>query len=175
MENQEKINGYESRYLIDIKGNVTSVPLTVNCRGGKTRVIKEKLLTPFIAENGYLAVDLTDGKKPKRHYLHRLIYEHFVSEITNGWVINHKDGNKLNNSIDNLECVTQRDNVRHYWKSKKKNVGVRYCEWHRGKKWRATIFGKNGCDLGYYQTEEEAVIALTKYIQENMNHLKYIA
>ena len=175
MENFRQIKGYEGLYMVDDYGSILSMKREVKCTNGKLRTIPTKKINPFVASNGYYAVDLirVSGGKKKREYLHRIIYENFVSDIPKGMVINHKDGNQLNNSIENLECVTQQDNIRHYWKSRKANVGVRYCKWHRGKKWRATISDKNKVDLGYYHTEEEAVSALNEYIEENMNHLKY--
>jgi len=45
--------------------------------------------------------------------LHRLVFEYFNSPIPYKRVINHKDGNKSNNHIDNLECITQSENIKH--------------------------------------------------------------
>jgi len=152
-----------------------SLQKTVRCTNNKTRVIPSKDINPFVASNGYLAVDLTaeSGGKKKRAYIHRLIYNHFVSEIPKGMVINHKDMNKLNNSPDNLECVTQRDNVRHYFNHIRGCSGVTYDKHHRGKKWRATIWNEGRIYLGYHHTQDEAERSVRKYIQKNLNHLKY--
>ncbi len=173
MEKVLKINGYELRYSIDESGVIKSLPLYVKCRGGKHRLIPEKKLSIFTTSHGYKAVDLTDGRSKKRQYLHRLIYEHFVAPIPDGMVINHIDGNPSNNSIENLECVTQQDNVRHYFSGVKNKVGVHYDKSHRGKKWRAQISNGGSVDLGYYRTEEEANSAVQDYINTNLNHLKY--
>jgi len=173
MEIFTSIKGYESRYKINKLGVIKSIPIRVNCRGGKTRLLKEKEISTFKTEHGYLAVDLTNGRVVKRQYLHRLIYSHFVSDIPKGMVINHIDGNTENNSIENLECVTQQDNVRHYVKQKKNNVGVSYDKHHRGKKWRAIISNKGKILLGYYKTKEDASAAIDEYINKNLQHLKY--
>jgi len=75
------------------------------CENGEVYGAKEKLLsTP--TSGGYLR--LTDGKS-----LHRLVYQMFKGKIPAKSAINHKDGNKANNAIENLECVTHKENMRH--------------------------------------------------------------
>lgn len=69
-------------------------------------------ISSFVDNTGYLQIVLyRDGK---RHYkrIHNLVYTAYVSE-QNGLFINHKDGNKLNNHIDNLELATNQENVSH--------------------------------------------------------------
>ena len=51
--------------------------------------------------------------KGKNLYVHRIIYRKFIGKLSSSLVINHKDGNKKNNSITNLELVTQKENVSH--------------------------------------------------------------
>ena len=68
--------------------------------------------------NDYKQVYLfKEGKRYKR-YVHRLVYENFVSDIPHNLQINHKDLNKFNNDINNLELVTQKENIQHYWSNK---------------------------------------------------------
>lgn len=50
---------------------------------------------------------------PPSGLVHRAVYETFVGEIPKGLCINHKDGNKLNNNLNNLECVTYSENSEH--------------------------------------------------------------
>lgn len=66
-------------------------------------------------------MDFLNGKRTRikngYHYcgkklLHRLIWEHFKGQIPKGHVIHHKNGDKLNNSIENLECMSQTAHVR---------------------------------------------------------------
>lgn len=59
-----------------------------------------------VSNAGYLAAMST------KHFLfHRAIWETFNGEIPKGMVIDHKNGNRLDNSLDNLQCVTQKENV----------------------------------------------------------------
>ena len=74
----------------------------------------KKILRGSKKENGYKEFQLTFDNK-KRYYLgHRLVYESINKvELTPKDIINHKDGNKINNNINNLELISQKDNVIH--------------------------------------------------------------
>ncbi len=66
-----------------------------------------KILTPFInKQNGYKYVDLWKNNKCKKYALHRLIAEAFIPNPENKTTVDHKDGNRLNNSLDNLRWAT---------------------------------------------------------------------
>lgn len=62
---------------------------------------------------GYLAVTLCVEKHPRHLYVHRLVWESINGEIPPGFEINHRDGNKKNNCISNLELVTRYQNMQH--------------------------------------------------------------
>ena len=68
--------------------------------------------------SGYRSVKLTfDNGKQQRFYVHRLVAQHFISndDPKHKTFVNHKDGNKLNNKVDNLEWVSPRENNLHYY------------------------------------------------------------
>lgn len=75
-----------------------------------------KLLTPKINKYGYLEVTLRNKEgKQQSKLIHHLVVKYFMNYITKklGLVINHKDGNKLNNKLENLEIVTRSRNSKH--------------------------------------------------------------
>lgn len=93
--------GYEGLYTISVNGDVKSV---------KTG----KILARSYAARGYHTVSLNKkGQKPKAMRLHRLIAMHFIPNPNGLPMINHIDGDKLNNSIDNLEWCDASHNVKH--------------------------------------------------------------
>lgn len=70
-------------------------------------------MSPFVDTTGYWQMKLRKNKKICHVRPHRHIYEAFNGEIPKGMQINHIDGNKLNNSLDNLEIVTNKENTQH--------------------------------------------------------------
>lgn len=98
-------------YTLDEDGNVYSRYI----KGGGGSVSNNyRKLKPVIDITGYYIVSLIreDGKKIKKS-IHRLLGELFIPNPENKEHINHKDGNKLNNRIDNLEWCTPKENFNH--------------------------------------------------------------
>ena len=81
--------------------------------------IMSKILKPSLAK-GYLKVSLCKDNVAKTIYVHRLVAKTFLTNKDNLPCINHKDENKLNNRVDNLEWCTHFYNT-HYGTSIKKN------------------------------------------------------
>lgn len=80
---------------------------------GEVRNTKfNRFLKPFNNGNGYLCVDLFHNGESNVRSIHRLIMQYFGPEQT-AEEVNHKDGNKLNNTLNNLEWITKADNQRH--------------------------------------------------------------
>lgn len=72
-----------------------------------------KLLIGKVCASGYRMVVITIGRKKQYHYVHRVIATAFLPNPNKCREVNHKDGNKLNNSANNLEWVTPRQNQLH--------------------------------------------------------------
>lgn len=84
-----------------------------------------KMLSGSIGENGYKYYRLSKNGKKQMFYAHRLVAEAFIDNADNLPVVNHKDGNKLNNNIDNLEWVSYSDNTKHFHEEIKKEKNNR--------------------------------------------------
>ena len=110
------IEGYEGIYKISNLGKVKSLSREYkhNMFGRKTviKTSKEKILTININQ-GYEHVVLCKNGKFKQKLLHRLLAKAFIPNPEDKLNINHIDGNGLNNSLENLEWSTQKENVRH--------------------------------------------------------------
>lgn len=78
---------------------------------GRVMSRRGKILKQSLTTCGYLQVGVGSPKKTKT--VHRLVAEVFIGEIPNGYHVNHKDGNKQNNRLDNLEIVTASENQKH--------------------------------------------------------------
>lgn len=79
---------------------------------------RNKILTPKRNHDGYLRIQIWERNACHFVSIHRLIAEAFLPAPKEGaTVINHKDGNKANNRVENLEWVTQQENIRHAWET----------------------------------------------------------
>ncbi len=139
--------GYEGRYKINKNGDVLSI---LNK--------KQKILKPTIDSNGYLYLNLRNNGKTILCRIHRLLAITFIGEKIGYSIVNHINGLKNDNRLENLEWVTFRENVTHGFKSTKKSSkypGVSFCK--QTKKWKSCcmINGFNKT-LGRFSTEEEA-------------------
>ena len=74
---------------------------------------RHKYLIPETTEKGYLRVDLNKGGVRKHYKVHRLVAGEFIPNPLGKPQVNHIDGNKKNNSVSNLEWVTNRENYDH--------------------------------------------------------------
>lgn len=79
-------------------------------------------LQPRRHPSGYLYFGFFVGKGPNKKRIwrraHRVVYEAFVGKIKNGLVIDHIDGDKHNNKVDNLRMVTHSENCQAFWNKK---------------------------------------------------------
>ena len=116
------IKDYEDVYMISDSGEIWSKDRLCTDSIGRKRFRQGKKLNPDIAPNGYYRVTLTRNSKRKQKYLHRLLAEHFIPNPNNLPQVNHKDGNKLNCALENLEWVTVKENVIHAYKNGLINV-----------------------------------------------------
>lgn len=110
------IPGYEGLYEVSNMGRVKSVSHEINITwNGKTVIkpIKEKIIALRKQNGGYLIANLSVGGKRKECTVHRLVAKAFISNPNNLEEVNHIDGNKENNSVENLEWCNRSDNLKH--------------------------------------------------------------
>src|SRR5206468_2287903 len=82
-------------------------------RRGEVRSLKRnKLLAQTRGERGYLAVNLYRDNEPRHFLVHRLVAAAFIGPIPPGMQVNHKDTDKTNNELANLEVITPDDNMK---------------------------------------------------------------
>ena len=96
----------------DIEGTTN---YEISSNGNVRNKTTKKILKGRKSKSGYLQVSIKfDGEeKFKNKYIHRLVAEAFIENKYNKKEVNHKDGNKLNNNLDNLEWVTSSENQKH--------------------------------------------------------------
>lgn len=107
------INGYEGIYQCSTYGNIRSLNRYVYEHNGKRQYRKGQMIIPRTNKNGYLQFALNKNGKRKMVYVHIIVAETFVQNLMNNNIVNHIDGNKLNNHVENLEWCSASDNNYH--------------------------------------------------------------
>lgn len=111
------IEGYEGRFKVNELGQIKSLSRQVKRRSGTFHTTKEVIKSYRINSFGYVGVLLSINKVYKHYSVHRIVAKAFIPNPENKPCVNHKDGNKLNNHVSNLEWVTYSENHKHAFRT----------------------------------------------------------
>ena len=110
------IEGYEGRYKVSNKGRVLSVG-RYKQNHTKRQYVEEKVISNYINnKNGYVYVYLCKDGKYKNCRIHRLVAKAFIPNPNSFQQVNHVDGDKTNNNVENLEWCTASYNIVDFYK-----------------------------------------------------------
>ena len=115
-EEWRDIKGYENLYQVSNLGRIKSLDRYKITKGryGKLKIkIKGKVLKPCINHDGYYEIVLSKDGKAKMFRLHRIVANTFIENKRIANQVNHINGNKLDNRVDNLEWCTCKENIKH--------------------------------------------------------------
>ena len=134
------IKGYEGLYQISSFGNVKSLDRYIINKNGDKQYFPGKYLTQGISDN-YLKVILSKNNKQRTFRVHILVARAFIPNPENKPEVNHIDGNKKNNKVNNLEWNTRSENELHAYKNglakpsnKQKQAVAKYAKENYSKK-----------------------------------------
>ena len=111
------IKNFEGLYQISTEGVIRSLDRIVKTKKGK-RTYKGTVLKPNVGTNGYYYVGLSKNGKSKTYYIHKVVTDTFLENPNNLSDVDHINGNKLDNRLENLQYLSHFDN------SSKSNKGV---------------------------------------------------
>lgn len=106
------INGYEGFYQVSNLGRVRSLQRWVDHKPGQYRLVKERILTPSVDNCGYLHVRLAKNNNYQLFKVHRLVAKHFLNDYSEELSVNHKNHNRWDNRVENLEMMTLEENIK---------------------------------------------------------------
>jgi len=143
METWRKIEDYDNYSVSDL-GHI---------RNDKTGIIKK-----LVMRNGYYSVLLYDNGNRKNVNIHRIVANAFIINPDNKPIVDHIDGNKLNNNKTNLRWASCSENGMNQKICSINTSGIKGVYWEKlNNKWRARIkIDGINIHLGYYDTLEEA-------------------
>lgn len=115
--NYKPIDGYDGKYILSPNGDIVRLPYSSNNKYTQWRNNKIFHVKSRTDRNGYITVRLNINGIEKVKQLHRLVAETFLPKIDGKDFVNHKDGNKSNNDVSNLEWCTKSENTYHAYKT----------------------------------------------------------
>ena len=114
----EDLVGYEGLYIISNFGRIKILPkIHINKSG--CIISKEKFVKIYNRNQGYVGLSLSKNKNRINKYLHRLLADTFIPNPENKPHVNHKNGVKNDNRLENLEWVSAKENIQHSF-----NIGL---------------------------------------------------
>ena len=162
------IENYENLYQISNLGRIKSLCFN-----------KIKILKPH-NNRGYYDVTLYKNGKHKQHKIHRLVASAFLINNEQKTCVNHKDGNKTNNNVDNLEWVTPKENVIHAYKN---NLHKKYCGSNHSNAKKIKQYDLQGNFIKewgsiveaaiYYKTTKENIFSCLKHKSKTAKNYKW--
>lgn len=179
-----RINSHKG-YEVSSAGQIRSIEREVMNSATTKRLVKSRIKKPFISREGYGYVQLYENDKRTVCAIHRLVATAFIPNPDNKPMVNHLDGNKLNNNVYNLEWCTCSENHRHAWdtglhdteKIRNRMIGTKYnakssyhnVAWDASRnKWKAIVKMNGKMVLQKrFDCETEAAKCVNDFIRTN--------
>ncbi len=142
------IEGYEGLYQVSNLGSMKSCDKIVKFKNGGKREYKSLILKPTVANTGYFVVSLHKNNKRNLVLIHRLVAKAFIPNPERKPEVNHKNGIKTDNRVENLEWVTGAENKKHAYDTNLRKSSTRKLTNEQVKKIRDEyVFGSKeyGC------------------------------
>lgn len=162
METWKDIKGYEGLYQVSNLGRVRSMDRYVGASHGSTQLRKGMVMRLTQYPNGYIYVQLCKDAKYTGFYVHRLVASAFLDNPDNLREVNHKDRDKTNNAVTNLEWCTRSYNTKYLDAAKKR--AEKYAK-------AVVVYGPDGEKIGEFQSCTQAAKHFGKWKRTILGYL----
>jgi hypothetical protein len=99
-------------YEVSDDGRIVRISLVPE--NGRQLKVTRKIVPQNKSRNGYMMIDIQRNRRHLKYSVHRVVWEAHRGKIPSGMDINHRDGDKTNNRLDNLELMTRSENMLHF-------------------------------------------------------------
>lgn len=110
------IKGYEGLYQVSNLGNIKSCHREGFHKNGRKFIFRENKIKKTMSNSGYLRTSLVKDSKTKHRFVHREVAKSFLPNIDGKNIVDHIDGNKTNNKLENLRWCNQKENIGFFFK-----------------------------------------------------------
>ena len=165
------VPGYEGYYKVSNLGRVRGLNRVVPYKSGASKLLKGRVLNPTM-RNGYKQVNLARKGRKKAFRISQLVAMVFLGHKPDGHklVVDHMNGNKLDNRVENLRIVTNRANVSTCFRTDNGTLSSEYVGVHwdiNSLKWRSSIYYDGiRINLGSFDNEIDASNAYQKALSK---------
>lgn len=101
------------KIIVDKNGNIYTTKKEKTRKNGRLDNRNGRKLKPGLDKDGYYKVSLTNNNKRKTYFVHRLVARTYLKQYNDNLQVNHKNGIKTDNNIDNIEMMTLQENIKH--------------------------------------------------------------
>lgn len=115
--NWRNIKGYEGLYQVSDCGEIKSLDRKSKRKDSGFNIYKGKVLKQDKNNRGYNLITLNKNGVSKKILVHRIVAINFIENNENKKFVNHIDGDKRNNKVENLEWATFEENIKHAWET----------------------------------------------------------
>lgn len=158
LEVWKAIPDFEGYYEASTLGRIRSVDRDVKLSNGQIRHYKGRIIIPHLSSRGYMLLSLYIKGKEYKFSVHSLVAKTFLGS-SEGMEVNHKDENKANNKLRNLEYVTHQYNLN--YGSHNVNMATTLCK-------RVAKYDLQGTLLGVYTSSKEAASSIGRKPNTNI-------
>lgn len=111
------VHGFEGHYKVSNRGEIVSLQRVIMRSNGHSLRVDQRTLSQAKHTGGYLSVNLWKDNKSTNCLVHRVVAQAFIPNPERKPEVNHKDGDKTNNTVSNLEWSTPAENTSHAYRT----------------------------------------------------------